>query len=140
MPSIADFVSSLREHNARALDLLLLERLRGKVGRGLAVQLSRRRDNRTQVKCRAAPALAGHSSPGGWMNLWPKRGIMAVRKQKFAVKRRECRVAVISEERILGKKFFRPTRERPSPGAETLLVAKTGPLVTAIACGVACVR
>jgi hypothetical protein len=46
-------------------------------------------------------------------------------KQKFVVKRRECRVAVISEERILGK-FFRPTRERPSPGAETLLVTKTG--------------
>jgi hypothetical protein len=33
-------------------------------------------------------------------------------------------VAVISEERILGK-FFRPTREWPSPGAETLLVTKT---------------
>jgi hypothetical protein len=48
-------------------------------------------------------------------------------------------VDVISEERILGK-FFRPGRERPSPGAETLLVAKTGPLVTAITCDVACVR
>jgi len=45
-------------------------------------------------------------------------------KQRFAVKRRECRVAVISEERILGK-FFRPTREWLSPGAETLLVTKT---------------
>jgi hypothetical protein len=35
-------------------------------------------------------------------------------------------VDVISEERILGK-FSRPTRERPSPGAESALVTKTGP-------------
>jgi hypothetical protein len=34
-------------------------------------------------------------------------------------------VDVISEERILGK-FFRPTRERPSPEAESALVTKTG--------------
>jgi hypothetical protein len=33
-------------------------------------------------------------------------------------------VDVISEERILGK-FFRPTRECPSPGAESALVTKT---------------
>jgi len=33
-------------------------------------------------------------------------------------------VDVISEERILGK-FFRPTRERTSPGAESALVTKT---------------
>jgi hypothetical protein len=33
-------------------------------------------------------------------------------------------VDVISEERILGK-FFRPTREWPSPGAESALVTKT---------------
>jgi hypothetical protein len=50
---------------------------------------------------------------------------MARCKQKFAVKRRECRVAVISEGRILGK-FFRPTREWPSPGAKSALVTKTG--------------
>ena len=31
----------------------------------------------------------------------------------------------MTEERILGK-FFRPTREWPSPGAESALVAKTG--------------
>jgi hypothetical protein len=38
-------------------------------------------------------------------------------------------VAVISEERILGK-FFRARRERPSPGAESALVTKTwAPLV-----------
>jgi hypothetical protein len=49
---------------------------------------------------------------------------MAICKQKFAVKRRDCRLAVISEERILGK-FFRPTREWPSPGAESTLVTKT---------------
>jgi hypothetical protein len=49
---------------------------------------------------------------------------MARCKQKFAVKRRECRVAVISEGRILGK-FFRPTREWPSPGAKSALVTKT---------------
>jgi hypothetical protein len=30
----------------------------------------------------------------------------------------------VTEERILGK-FFRPRREWPSPGAETLLVTKT---------------
>jgi hypothetical protein len=34
-------------------------------------------------------------------------------------------VDVISEERILGK-FLRPRLERPSPGAESTLVAKTG--------------
>jgi hypothetical protein len=33
-------------------------------------------------------------------------------------------VEVISEERILGKNF-RPTRERPSPGAKSALVTKT---------------
>jgi hypothetical protein len=36
-------------------------------------------------------------------------------------------VDVISEERILGK-FFRPPREWPSPGTESALVTKTGPL------------
>jgi hypothetical protein len=49
MSSIADFVSWLRDHNARALDQLLLERFGGKVGRVLAVQLSRRRRNWTEV-------------------------------------------------------------------------------------------
>jgi hypothetical protein len=49
---------------------------------------------------------------------------MARCKQKFAVKRRECRVAVSSEEGILDK-FFRPRRERPSPGTESALVTKT---------------
>jgi hypothetical protein len=47
MSSIADFVSWLRDHNARALDQLLLECFGGKVGRVLAVQLSRRRRNWT---------------------------------------------------------------------------------------------
>jgi len=31
----------------------------------------------------------------------------------------------VTEERILDK-FFRPTREWPSPGAESVLVTKTG--------------
>ena len=43
-------------------------------------------------------------------------------------------VDVISEERILGK-FFRPTREWPSPGAESALVTKTGPPLLGIALG-----
>jgi hypothetical protein len=37
-------------------------------------------------------------------------------------------VDVISEERILGE-FFRARRERPSPGAESALVTKTGTLL-----------
>jgi hypothetical protein len=49
---------------------------------------------------------------------------MARCKLLFVVKRREFRVTVISEERILGK-FFRARRERPSPGAESALVTKT---------------
>jgi len=47
MSPIADSVSWLRDHNARALDQLLLERFGGKVGRILAVQLWRR--NWTEV-------------------------------------------------------------------------------------------
>jgi hypothetical protein len=43
-------------------------------------------------------------------------------------------VDVISEERILGK-FFRPRRERPSPGAESALVTKTGPPLGNTLCG-----
>ena len=38
-----DFICSLREHNARALDQLLSKRFVGKVGRGLALEYSRRR-------------------------------------------------------------------------------------------------
>jgi hypothetical protein len=60
--SIADFVSSLREHNARALDRLLLLRFGGKVGRGLALQLWRRRDDlsgRLEFLC--APGLTRYS-------------------------------------------------------------------------------
>jgi hypothetical protein len=41
MLSNADMLSSLREHNARALDQLLLKRYGGKVGRGLAVEVAR---------------------------------------------------------------------------------------------------
>jgi hypothetical protein len=94
------------------------------------------RRNWTEVKRRAAPVLAGHRGIDASLAVMGDNGQM---QTIVCSKRRECRVAVIFEERILGK-FFRPTREWPSPGAETLLVAKTRPLVTAIACGVACVR
>ena len=40
----------------------------------------------------------------------------------------------MTEERILGK-FFRPTREWPSPGAESALVTKTWPPLLGIALG-----
>jgi hypothetical protein len=42
--SNADMLNSLREHNVRVLDQLLLERYGGKVCRGLAVELSHRRN------------------------------------------------------------------------------------------------
>jgi hypothetical protein len=126
MSSIADFVSSLRDHNARALDLLQLKRFRGKVGRGLAVQLSRPRENPTQVKCRAAPVLAGYigideslAEPGDNGQIQTK-----VCSQTKGVQS----VDVISEERILGKKFSCEGCRRPSQGSGTMLVAKTWPL------------
>jgi hypothetical protein len=50
-------LSSLREHNARALDQLLLERFGGKVGRGLALKVSRRRDVSTQAESLFTPVL-----------------------------------------------------------------------------------
>lgn len=61
MSSIADFVSSLREHNARTLDRLLLLRFGGKVGRGLALQLSRRRDLSGRLEFLCAPGLTRYS-------------------------------------------------------------------------------
>ena len=51
---------SLRKH-PDALNRLLLQRFGGKVGRSLAVQLSRRRDKSTQVKSRVAQVLTGYS-------------------------------------------------------------------------------
>jgi hypothetical protein len=57
MLSIPDLASSLREHNVRALDQLLLERYGGEVGRGLAVELARRRDVSTQADSLFIPVL-----------------------------------------------------------------------------------
>ena len=68
MLPIADFSSSLRAHNARALDQVLLERFGGRVGRGLALERSRRRDvmgyrghHGVPSNVLFAPALIGHT-------------------------------------------------------------------------------
>ena len=61
MLSNADMLNSLREHNARALDQLLLEHFGSKVGRGLAVELSRRRDNSRCAESLFTPVLTGHT-------------------------------------------------------------------------------
>jgi len=47
--------------NTDALDQLLLERFGGKVGRGLAVQLSRWRSASTQAESPFAPVLTGYT-------------------------------------------------------------------------------
>jgi len=44
-----------------ALDQLLLERYGGKVGRGLAFQLSRRRDSSRRVESLFIPVLTNHT-------------------------------------------------------------------------------
>jgi hypothetical protein len=51
----------LRKAKVCVLDHLLLERFGGKVGRGLALKLSRRRDVYTQVESLFAPALTVYS-------------------------------------------------------------------------------
>lgn len=61
MLSNADMLSPLREHNARALDRLLLERFGGKVGRGLALEVSHRRAVSVWTKSLFAASLTGHS-------------------------------------------------------------------------------
>jgi hypothetical protein len=53
------FGVSCRKHPA-ALDRLLLERFGGKVGRGLAVRLSRRNSSR-RVESLFTPVLTGHT-------------------------------------------------------------------------------
>lgn len=53
--------------NRDALDQLLLERFGGKAGRGLAVRLSRCRDNSTRAESLFTPVLTycnGHSGDG----------------------------------------------------------------------------
>ena len=47
--------------NMHALDRLLLERFGGKVGRGLAVEVSRGRDLSGRLEFLFAPVLTGHS-------------------------------------------------------------------------------
>jgi hypothetical protein len=47
--------------NTDALDQLLLERFGGRVGRGLAVQLSRQRGAYTQAESLFAPVLTGYT-------------------------------------------------------------------------------
>ena len=51
----------LRKAKVCALDQLLLERYGGKVGRGLAFQLSRRRDSSRRVESLFIPVLTRHT-------------------------------------------------------------------------------
>ena len=55
----------LRKAKACSLDHLLLERYRGKVGRGLAVELSRRQQLVNVHQFRAAPVLTRQSDNTG---------------------------------------------------------------------------
>jgi hypothetical protein len=74
------------------------------------------------VKCRAAPVLADHS---GIDESLAETGDNGQVQTNVCIQTKGVQgVDVICEERILGK-FFRPTREWLSPGAETLLVTKT---------------
>ena len=78
----------LRNAKVFALDRLLLERHGGKVGRGLAVELSLREDIpnvRNLYLPRPSPYAQRVVKPA------PKRGIMAGCKLMFAVNRREWR-------------------------------------------------
>jgi hypothetical protein len=77
--------------NMRALDRLLLERFGGMVGRGLAVELSRRHDCpnvRNFYLPRSSPYSQRVVKPA------PKQGIMPGCKLMFVVNRRECRAWV----------------------------------------------
>jgi hypothetical protein len=80
------------------------------------------RRNWTEVKRRAAPVLAGHRGIDASLAEMGDNG--QVQTKVCSQTKGVQSVAVISEERILGK-FFRPTREWPSPGAESALVTKT---------------
>jgi hypothetical protein len=55
----------LRKAKVCALDRLLLERYGGKVGRGLAVELSRRHDNSTWMESLFTPGLTSHNGYSG---------------------------------------------------------------------------
>jgi hypothetical protein len=80
-----DFICSLREHNARALDQLLRERFGGKVGRGLAVETSRRRVHSSQVEALFAPVFTVYSQDSETCSIM---GHNAGCKRMFVVKRR----------------------------------------------------
>jgi hypothetical protein len=108
--SNADMLSLLREHNARAPDQLLLEGFGGKLGRV------------SPSNCRAAPVLSGYSAIDE--SLAETRHNGDAQTKVCSQTKGGQSVDVISEVRILGK-FFRPTREWPSPGAENALVTKT---------------
>ena len=75
------------------------------------------------MKRRAAPVLAGHRGIDASLAEMGDNG--QVQTKVCSQTKGVQSVAVISEERILGK-FFCPRRERPSPGAESALVTKTG--------------
>jgi hypothetical protein len=55
----------LRKAKVCALDRLLLERYWGKVGRGLAVELSRRHDNSTWMESLFTSGLTSHNGYSG---------------------------------------------------------------------------
>jgi hypothetical protein len=54
----------IRKANTYALDQLLLERYCRKVGWGLAVELSPRRDSSRRVESLFTPILTGHTGDG----------------------------------------------------------------------------
>ena len=74
------------------------------------------------MKCRAGPVLAGHSGIDESLTEMGDNG--QVQTIVCSQTKEVQSVDVISEERILGK-FFRPTHEWPSLGAESALVTKT---------------
>jgi hypothetical protein len=64
MPLMPDLVSSLRERNTWAPDRLLLQRFGGKVDRGLALELLRRRPTPWHLYHPMASPPRRHMSPG----------------------------------------------------------------------------
>jgi hypothetical protein len=78
----------IRKANVCALDQLLLERFGSKVGRGLALQLARRRESSGRVESLFTPALTVCSQDSETRSRTGHNGRC---KQMFADKRRECR-------------------------------------------------
>ena len=78
MSSPPVLVSSRREHNARVLDRLLLERFGGKGGRGIAGEPSRHREfpcARNFFLNRSSPYVAGVVKPDPERNIMPDANI-----------------------------------------------------------------